>query len=80
MIIWKIKRNFSGGAIRTVKSLKNKFVKSRMLAAISVTIGVNIGVVLFDGTFSFWKSILFAVVYYGVDSIFSVLRNKSIST
>lgn len=54
----------------------NKSVKSRILSAVSVTIGMNIGVVLLGGTVSLWKSILFAVVYYGVDSLFYLLRNK----
>lgn len=54
----------------------NKSVKSRILSAVSVTIGMNIAAVLLGETFSLGKSILFAIVYYGVDSLFALLRNK----
>lgn len=51
-------------------------VKGRILSSVAVAIGVSIGKFIFGDTVSFWSFIRYALLYYGLDYVISVLRKR----
>lgn len=51
-------------------------VKGRILSSVAVAIGVSIGKIIFGDTVSFWSFIRYALLYYGLDYVISVLRKR----
>lgn len=54
----------------------SNWVKGRLLSSIAVAIGVSIGKVIFGDTVSIWNFIRYALLYYGLDYVISVLRKR----